>query len=64
MTAIDFPNNPEIGEQYIVDSRAWVWTGITWDARVSEFYGNLDGGKANSVYGGISPIVGGSAVLV
>jgi hypothetical protein len=27
-------------------------------------YGNLDGGKANSVYGGISPIVGGNAVLV
>jgi hypothetical protein len=27
-------------------------------------YGNLDGGRANSVYGGISPLVGGSAVLV
>jgi hypothetical protein len=29
-----------------------------------EVYGNLDGGRSNSVYGGISPIVGGSAVLV
>jgi hypothetical protein len=29
-----------------------------------DLYGNLDGGKANSVYGGISPIVGGNAVLV
>jgi hypothetical protein len=27
-------------------------------------YGNLDGGKSNSVYGGISPVVGGNAVLV
>jgi hypothetical protein len=26
-----------------------------------EPYGNIDGGKANSVYGGISPLVGGSA---
>jgi hypothetical protein len=24
-------------------------------------YGNIDGGKANSVYGGISPLVGGNA---
>ena len=28
---------------------------------IPEVSGNLDGGKANSVYGGISPIVGGNA---
>ena len=27
-------------------------------------YGNFDGGKSDSVYGGISPILGGNAVLV
>jgi hypothetical protein len=28
-----------------------------------EVNGNLDGGKANTLYGGISPILGGNAEL-
>jgi hypothetical protein len=31
MTAIDFPNVPDIGEIYIVSGKAWRWTGSVWD---------------------------------
>ena len=31
MTAIDFPNDPDIGEIYIVSGKAWRWTGSVWD---------------------------------
>jgi hypothetical protein len=31
MTAIDFPNEPDIGEIYIVSGKAWRWTGSVWD---------------------------------
>jgi hypothetical protein len=35
MTAIDFPNSPSVGQQHIVGSRVWEWTGTTWDAVTS-----------------------------
>jgi hypothetical protein len=54
--------------QDATDGQALVYNGTLW---VNETIsggggstGNFDGGKANSVYGGISPIVGGNAVLV
>jgi hypothetical protein len=31
MTAIDFPNDPDLGEIYIVSGKAWRWTGSVWD---------------------------------
>jgi hypothetical protein len=31
MTAIDFPNNPTIGQIYIVSDKAWRWSGEVWD---------------------------------
>lgn len=31
MTAIDFPNVPDIGEIYIVSGKAWRWSGSVWD---------------------------------
>jgi hypothetical protein len=38
-----------------------IYFGSVWEEL--SLTGNLDGGKANSVYGGIAPILGGSAVL-
>jgi hypothetical protein len=57
---IDFPSSPSVGDVLYVDSRSWQWTGYSWDASINT-YGNMDGGKADSLYGGISPVVGGSA---
>jgi collagen type VII alpha len=31
MTAIDFPNDPDLGDIYIVSGKAWRWTGSVWD---------------------------------
>jgi hypothetical protein len=57
------PEDPEEGALWFNSS-----TGITsiyFDSEWVELSltGNLDGGKANSVYGGINPINGGNAVL-
>jgi len=47
------------------EGQALVYNGSLWvNESVSVIAVNLDGGKANSVYGGISPILGGNAVLV
>jgi hypothetical protein len=66
MTAIDFPNDPDVDDTYTVGDVTWVWTGDVWKSLGTlpeEVNGNLDGGKANTVYGGISPILGGNAEL-
>lgn len=66
MTAIDFPNDPAIDDTFTVSDITWKWNGETWRSLGTipeELNGNLDGGKANTVYGGISPIVGGNAEL-
>lgn len=57
------PDDPDEGALWFNST-----TGITsiyFDSEWIELSltGNLDGGKANSVYGGISPILGGNAVL-
>jgi hypothetical protein len=57
------PEDPEEGALWFNST-----TGITsiyFDSEWVELSltGNLDGGKANSVYGGINPINGGNAVL-
>jgi hypothetical protein len=31
MTAIDFPNDPDLGDIYIVSGKAWRWSGTVWD---------------------------------
>jgi len=50
----------------LTEGETLVYNGTLWvnDTVSPIVYGNLDGGKSDSVYGGISPIVGGSAVLV
>ena len=49
-----------------VSGQALVYNGSLWvnDTISGGVSGNLDGGKANTFYGGISPIVGGNAVVV
>lgn len=32
MAAIDFPNNPTVGQVFSTDERSWVWSGTTWDS--------------------------------
>lgn len=117
---IDFPDNPTVNQEFLVDGRSWTWTGTTWDAvtqgastafevsstapanpdegsgwfdsatgqfftyydgawvefgtnlastgpagqdgQDGQAYGNIDGGKANSLYGGTTTLIqGGSA---
>ena len=65
MAAIDFPNSPTTDQLFTVGSVTWKWTGTVWQSvpTVGTMTGNLDGGKANSAYGGINSIFGGNAVL-
>jgi len=32
MAAMDFPDSPTVGQEFTVDTRTWIWTGISWDA--------------------------------
>jgi hypothetical protein len=32
MTAIDFPNSPQINDIYVVENRSWMWTGFVWES--------------------------------
>lgn len=59
MAAIVFPTSPTVGQTFSVGVLTWQWTGSYWLSITSGI--NLDGGKANSNYGGISSINGGSA---
>jgi hypothetical protein len=65
MPAIDFPNSPSVNDTFTVGSVTWKWDGSVWQSvpTIDAVTGNLDGGKATSAYGGISPIFGGNAVL-
>lgn len=60
MAAIDFPNSPTVGQTFTVGIRTWQWSGTAWDIQKMQ-YGNIDGGKANTIYGGIVSLNGGSA---
>jgi hypothetical protein len=31
--AIDFPNSPTVNDEFTVDNRTWVWTGVSWDSK-------------------------------
>jgi len=35
MTAIDFPNSPQVNETFTVGERTWKWTGSVWDVVVT-----------------------------
>jgi hypothetical protein len=41
MTAIDFPNTPEVGQVFAIDSRSWVWSGATWNSVAEPSGGNV-----------------------
>ena len=28
--AINFPDDPELNQQYIINSKAWIWDGSKW----------------------------------
>ena len=32
MAAIDFPNNPAVGQQFVVGTETWTWDGVKWTA--------------------------------
>ena len=32
MAAIDFPNNPTVGQQFVVGNETWTWDGVKWTA--------------------------------
>lgn len=54
MTAINFPDDPIIGEIYSASGRTWKWTGTVWiSASVTEFE-SLDGGSPDTVIWGIT----------
>jgi hypothetical protein len=65
MPAIDFPNSPTVNDTFTVGSVTWKWDGSVWQSvpTIDAVTGNLDGGKANSNFGGINSIDGGNAVL-
>jgi hypothetical protein len=31
MTDINFPNDPDVGDKYIVSGKSWIWNGSVWD---------------------------------
>jgi hypothetical protein len=39
MTALDFPNSPDIGDKFIISGKAWIWTGVVW-----EIFGSVSSG--------------------
>jgi hypothetical protein len=58
MTAINFPDDPSVGDLFTVSGRTWRWAGTVWlSASVNEFE-TLDGGTpatdlwGNSIDGG------------
>lgn len=63
MTAIIFPTSPTLDQVFTSGDRSWTWNGITWSSVSSDslIKYNVDGGKANTNYGGITNINGGNA---
>lgn len=61
-----FPLNPRIGQAFLPNDEnvIYVWNGFSWDEEEVGGAGqvlNVDGGVANSVYGGVPLINGGGA---
>lgn len=48
MTAVDFPNSPQVNDTFTVGERTWKWTGTTWDAVVDPV-GVASGGTQGQV---------------
>jgi hypothetical protein len=63
MAAIDFPDNPELNESFTVGRVTYVWNGTVWNSVGSKNAGpaGVDGGRANTNYGGIMGVDGGKA---
>lgn len=34
MAAIDFPDNPTVGDQFTVGGQTWQWSGAVWEALI------------------------------
>lgn len=60
---IDFPDTPTLNQEFTSGDRTWKWTGSRWESiQIVPAYGNIDGGKADSNFGGtIQTVQGGSA---
>lgn len=58
--ALNFPPNPTPGFIYTHGSRSWIWNGYAWDV-YQPYSINIDGGRANEVYGSLPGIDGGTA---
>lgn len=58
---ISFPTSPTLNQTYSYLGKVWLWNGTTWQAVGTTTYSNLDGGKANTIYGGTVPIAAGKA---
>lgn len=36
MTAINFPDSPTVGDSFTAGGRTWQWTGVFWQAVISQ----------------------------
>jgi hypothetical protein len=54
MTAINFPDDPSVGDIFTISGRTWKWTGSVWtSASITEFE-TLDGGSPDTINWGNS----------
>jgi hypothetical protein len=72
MTAIDFPNTPEVNDEFTVGNITYVWDGDVWNSVGTPVAGpagadgadgadgvglaNVDGGTPSTNYTGIAPL--------
>jgi hypothetical protein len=66
MTAIDFPNTPEVDDEFTVGDITYVWDGDVWNSIGTPVAGpagadgvglaNVDGGTPSTNYTGIAPL--------
>ena len=44
---MNFPDNPEVNDEYTVGNRTWYWTGLVWKAKALDpLELGVDGGTA------------------
>lgn len=52
MTAINFPDDPSVGDLFSVSGRTWKWNGTVWlSASITEFE-TIDGGDPTTTMWG------------